>query len=200
MDALEQLLNEAINCGLDEQQLRLAVADAETAITEARQSLSDKDQSEIDNRESITCRARRLGTLLEETGKRRNDFIKKYYRGSFKFGLADESATWVSEDAQAQILRASITFGESLLEGLHRAKRAATLHLIESQRNWCHAQGLLEAHRAYQLFLPVLQNDPGAKIDLKASKAAAYSTKILEMEKLISEFKAREAQYGTNQS
>ncbi len=195
-DAITQLLNQAIASNLTSDELLASVADATTAIAAAHEALSDKNQAETSNRESIAVRAKRLATLLEETQERRNAFIKKFYRGSFKFGLADESSTWVSEDAQAQILRASIAHGEGLIEDFNRAKRAATLRLLETQRDWCHAQGVLEAHRAYQLFLPVLQNDPGAKIDLKSSKTAAYATKILEMEKLISDYKAKEAQYG----
>jgi hypothetical protein len=197
-DALSELLREAMECGLSQEQLRTAVADAENEITAARQALSDADQAETSNRESIAVREKRLATLLQETSKRRNDFIKKYYRCNFKLGLSDEATAWVGENAQAEILRASVTYGLNLIEGLHRAKRAATLRVLEKQRDWCHAAGIAEAHLAWQLFLPVLKNDPGATLNLASSKSSDYATKTLELEKQIAEHKSKEVPYGTN--
>lgn len=196
-DAITILLREAIDC--DAAQLLASITDSEAAIAAARQAVSDAEQAEIDNRESIAVREKRLAALLDDTGKRRNKFVKDYFENkSFKYGLKDESAVWVTENAQVEILRASIAYGLNLIEGLGRAKRAAMLLLLQEQHKWLTFKGLLEAHRAYQLFIPVLQNDPGAKIDLKASKTAAYSEKILEFEKLIADFRSREVLYGNN--
>jgi hypothetical protein len=195
-DALTILLNEAVNGGFTEDELRLGAADAETAIAKAREKLADAESAIEDNAHSIKIRQQRSDTMAAETAKRRSSYNKKFYAGTYKSSLVDESAERIQEDMQHSILLDSVRYGESLIEGLYRAKRLATRSLLASQGAWCRAQGLVECAVAFRLFSEVLRNDANAKIDLKGTKCDSYARKVTEFENLIHQFDLKEATYG----
>lgn len=195
-DELSLTLQEAIDSGFTEDELSATAVNKEADIAAASSAVSESDQKIEDNKHSIDARENRKRNTLAEFAKRRAAFTKKEFAGTWKSRLTDEGLLRQQEDGELAVLQASIDYGISLIEGLHRAKRAAALRLLESQRAWTKSMALLEAKRALDLSNAVIGSDPGIQLELKSSKCAAYCNKILELTELIAKHKAKEQLYG----
>jgi hypothetical protein len=185
-DALEQILNEAIACDAD--RLGSDAKESEGLLAAARSAVSDTEAAIEANHDSVNVRSISDTKITGEETKRRAIYDKTAFLGTYKRSHLEEATLRLTADAEHKVRLAAIDYGLSLVPGLENARTKATLEVLKASKQWVHCQGLVEAKRAHSLFLPILENDPGATIDLKSSKTAAYALKELEFDRLISEF------------